>query len=391
MGDGTRTVGVEEELLLVDPEHRTVSERSGAVLRGHARSTAEAPRSASDELEHELFLHQLETRTDPSTSLDEIHRQLAVARRAAAEAARAEGLAIMASGFVPVPFEPQVSPNDRYRAMVDLFGETARTGSTCGTHVHVAIESPDEGVAIIDRIVPWLPLLVAIGANSPFAEGRDTKYASWRSQAWSRWPSAGPTEAFGSLEGYREASRLLKMTGAARDDGMLYYDARLSAGQPTVEIRVLDVCTDLADAVLAAGLVRALVETAAEDWAEHGSERGAEHGGERGADGKRPRWRAETLRAAHWRAARLGLSDTLVDPVQCELRPAREVLESLVRHVAPRLEAAGDLERVREGVERVLRAGGATRQRAAYERSGSLDGVIDDLVERTEAATALLD
>jgi len=374
MVDATRTVGVEEELLLVDPDQRTLSGRSGAVLREHAEAGAHAPRSASDDLDHELFLHQLETRTDPATPLEEIHRQLAAARRAATEAARAEGLAVMASGFVPMPFEPRVSPNDRYRAMVELFGETARTGSTCGTHVHVAISSPEEGVGVIDRIVPWLPLLVAIGANSPFAEGRDTKYASWRSQAWSRWPSAGPTEAFGSLAAYEESSRLLKMTGAARDDGMLYYDARLSVGQPTVEVRVLDVCTDLADAVLAAALVRGLVETAAERWAEG-----------------RPlsRWRAEILRASHWRAARMGLTDTLVDPVLQELRPAREVLERLVRYVQPRLEAAGDLERVEEGIDRVLRAGGATRQRAAYERTGSIDGVVDDLVERTEAAWAL--
>jgi carboxylate-amine ligase len=82
----------------------------------------------------------------------------------------------------------------------------------------------------------------------------------------------------------------------------------------------------------------------------------------------------------------MGLTDTLVDPVLRELRPAREVLERLVRHVRHRLEAAGDVERVEQGVERVLRAGGATQQRAAYERSGSIDGVVDDLVERTEAA-----
>lgn len=373
MGDLTRTIGVEEELLLVDPERRTVSGRSVAVLRVHAEAGGGASSRDSDNLDHELFRHQLETRTSPSYSVDEIHRQLAAARRSAAEAARAEGLAVMASGHVPMAFEPHVSPNDRYSAMVELFGETARTGSTCGTHIHVGIDSPEEGVGIIDRIVPWLPLLVAVGANSPFAEGRDTKYASWRSQAWTRWPSAGPTEAFGSLSGYKEASRLLKMTGAARDDGMLYYDARLSTGQPTVEIRVLDACTDLADAVLAAALVRGLVETAAEEWAE---------------GRPRPHWRAEILRAAHWRAARMGLTDTLVDPVLHELRPAREALERLVRHIRGRIEVAGDLALVEEGVERVLRGGGATRQRAAYERTGGIDGVVDDLIRRTEAAWA---
>lgn len=366
-----RTVGAEEELLLVDPETRTVSSRAAEVLKEHREHGAgRHPSVASDELDKELFLHQLETRTDPVHDVTLIGEQLVAARRAAGESARSLGLAVIACGVVPVASDkPQVSHNDRYRDMVEIFGETARTGSTCGTHIHVAIDSPEEGVGIIDRLAPWLPALVAVGANSPFADGRDTCYASWRSQAWSRWPSAGPTEAFGSLEGYREASRLLQMTGAARDEGMLYYDARLSAAHPTVEIRVVDACTDPDDVVLAAALVRGLVVAAAEEWA---------------AGAPLPGWRAELLRASQWRAARMGLSNTLVHPERRELAPAREVLGALVERARPGLEEAGDLPLVLEGIDRVLRAGGATRQRAAYERTGSIDGVLDDLIARTE-------
>lgn len=367
-----RTVGVEEELLLVDPDTRAVSERSAEVLKvNREHGSGRHPAASSDELDQELFLHQIETRTDPTTDLDDVARQLVAARRTAGEAATAAGLGVIACGIVPIEGEePQVSPNERYRAMVEVFGEAARTGSTCGTHVHIAIDSPEEGVGVIDRITPWLPVLVALGANSPFAAGRDTHYASWRSQAWTRWPSAGATEAFETVAGYREAARMLMMTGAARDEGMLYFDARLSAHQPTVEIRVLDACTDHEDAVLAAALGRGLVVTAAREWAEG-----------------RPwdRWRAELLRASHWRAARIGLSNTLVHPRERELRPARDVVTALVDHVRDALEESGDLGRVAEGVDRVLRAGGATRQRAAYERTGSVEGVVDDLLARTEA------
>lgn len=371
----TRTVGVEEELLLVDPITGVVSARSTEVIKGHREhGSRREPQVASDELDQELFRHQLETRTDPSADLTDIHAQLVAARRTAGEAAEAVGLAVMACGVVPLEGdEPRVSANDRYRDMVETFGETARTGSTCGTHVHVEIDSPEEGVGVIDRIAAWLPVLVALGANSPFAGGRDTHYASWRSQAWTRWPSAGPTEPFESLEGYREVSRRLIQSGAARDEGMLYYDARLSKGQPTVEIRVLDACTDPADVVLAAALVRGLVETAAIDWA---------------AGAPAPRWRSELLRAAHWRAAKLGLSSGLLHPVLRDPAPAREVLGALVDHVRLRLEAAGDLDLVEEGIERVLSAGGATRQRAAFERTGSVEGVVADLVERTRKSWA---
>jgi carboxylate-amine ligase len=367
-----RTVGVEEELLLVDPETRAVRARSVEVLKANREhGSGRHPHSSSDELDQELFLHQIETRTDPTTDLDDVASQLVAARRTAGEAASSAGLGVIASGIVPIQGdEPHVSPNERYRAMVELFGETARTGSTCGTHVHVAIDSPEEGVGVIDRIVPWLPVLVAVGANSPFAAGHDTQYASWRSQAWMRWPSAGATEVFETVEGYREASRMLMMTGAARDLGMLYFDARLSASQPTVEIRVIDACTDHEDTVLAAALVRGLVATAAAEWAQG-----------------RPleRWRAELLRASHWRAARMGLSNTLVHPRERELRPARDVLSALVDHVHDALEESGDLGRVSEGVDRVLRAGGATKQRSAYERGGSVEAVVDDLLVRTEA------
>ena len=368
-----RSLGVEEELLIVDPATGRAVPEAARVLKefrdhgpGHRPSG-----SASDELDRELFRHQLETRTDPTPDAADVFAQLVRARRTAGEAARAAGLAIVASGTSVFAGElSAVTDDDRYRDLVATYGDVARTAGTCGMHVHVDIDSDAEGVVVIDRIAPWLPVLLAISANSPFADGQDTGYASWRAQVWSRWPSAGPTERFESVEGYREASRTLLDWGAARDPGMLYFDARLSEGQPTVEIRVCDVCADPAEAVLVAVLARALVETAARTDDEASF----------------PRWRAESLRAASWRASRYGLADALVDPVHGELRPAREVLDDLVALVEPALVEAGDLDRVKDGRERVLRATGASRQRAAYERTGEAAGVVDDLIQRTEAS-----
>jgi len=267
--------------------------------------------------------------------------------------------------------EAVISDNQRYRDMAERFGQIARRGTTCGMHVHVAIESADEGVACIDRITPWLPILLAVSANSPYDEGRDTGYASWRTELSSTWPSAGPTEPFGSLAGYRRACERMIASGAARDPGMLYFDARLSEGQPTLEVRILDAVTDPQDVGMLTALVRALVETAVEGWPEG-----------------LPAWRAEELRAARWRASRYGLAGRLLDPATYALRPAREVLSSLVELVSARLQHSGDSERVERGVERVLGATGATRQRAAYERTGSLEGVVDDVLARTRDSWA---
>ena len=371
-----RTLGIEEELLLVDPETRQVSSRSHEVLKefrehGAGRDNPFRATVATDELDQELFLHQIETRTDPTRDVQDALAQVVAARRTAGEAARAADLALIACGVVPMDgFEPVVTRNDRYQDMVDTFGQVARTGGTCGMHVHVGIDSDEEGVRVIDRLAPWLPVILAISGNSPFCEGRDTGYASWRSQVWSRWPSAGPTEPFGSVEGYRAVSAQLVELGAARDPGMLYYDARLSVDHPTVEIRVPDVCTDPAASLLVAALVRGLVETAAT------------------TDSAQQHWRVEMLRAAHWRASRYGVSERLVHPLERTPRPARDVVQSLVDTVRPALEEAGDVDFVTEAVETVLRAGGAVRQRAAYERSGDVAGVVDDLVARTEETWA---
>lgn len=370
----TRKLGLEEELLLFDPTTRAVVPAAPRVLKefrehGHGRRRA---RAATDELDQELFRHQLETRTDPTTDAGDALAQLIAARRTAGEAARAAGLAAGACATVPLAGEQSVvTSNDRYRDMVERYGEVARTGGTCGMHVHIDIDSDEEGVGVIDRIAPWLPTLLAVSSNSPFVDGRDSGYSSWRSQVWARWPSAGPTEAFGSVEGYREVSQTLLDYGAARDVGMLYFDARLSVGQPTVEIRVCDVCTDPVEAIALATLIRALVETAARDWAD---------------DRPVPRWRAEALRACQWRASRFGTSDTLVHPVERELRPAREVLEALIALVEPVLREAGDLDRAAGLLEYAIGANGAARQRAAFERAGSIEAVVDDVILRTETS-----
>jgi carboxylate-amine ligase len=364
----TRTVGVEEELLVIDPVTRSVTSGGRAVLRENKEhGRRHVPRRASDELDKELFRHQLEIRTDPSREIGEVVAQVRAGRRTAGETAAELDLAVVVSASVPLALEePVISDNERFREMAETFGQIARRGTTCGMHVHTAIESPEEGVRCIDRMAPWLPVLLAASANSPFDEGRDTGYASWRTQLWSTWPSAGPTEPFGSLAGYRRAAERMIASGAARDPAMLYFDARLSEGQPTVEVRILDAVTDLEDVGLLAALVRGLVETAAGDWPEG-----------------LPRWRAEELRAARWRASRYGLADHLVDPVTHDLGPARTVLSRLVELVSTRLEANGDLDRVTRGVERVLGGTGATRQHAAYERTGSLQGVVDDVLART--------
>jgi carboxylate-amine ligase len=361
-----RTLGIEEEFLLVDPATGRAVERAGAVLR--------EVRAGRDLVDHELLEHQVETRTEPTTDIADARTQVVAARRLVGQAARDEGLAVVASGTAPFRVDDaEISPKDRYRDMVNEFGAIGRAAGTCGLHVHVGVGSREEGVGVVDRIRPWLPLVLAMSANSPYAEGDDSGYASWRAQVWTRWPTAGATEVFGDPAAYDALVTDLMAVGAARDPGMVYFEARLAEDFPTVEVRVADVCTDPDDAVLVAAVVRGLVTTAADEW----------QGGL-----PPPAWRSELLRAATWRASRYGLAGTLVHPAHRELRPAREVLGALVEHARAAFTSAGDLDLVIAGCDRLLGATGAARQRAAYERTGSVEGVVADLVERTEASWA---
>jgi carboxylate-amine ligase len=367
-----RKVGVEEELLLVDPETGGLANAFGQVLHEHRAERHDAPPpSASTDLEGELLRHMVETHTDPSTDLGRIGAQLREARRTAIAAADESGFSLAAVGTAPLgEVAPQVSANPRYERIVNEFGDTGRGAGTLGMHVHVDVSDDDEGVRVLDAIRQWLPLLTAVSANSPYAGGRDTGYASWRQQVWTRWPTSGPAEPFGSAAEYQRVGQALIDVGAALDAGMLYYEARLSAGYPTVEIRVADTCTDIEDAVLVAALARALVHT--------------------GADSGPPRnpWRSDLLRAAWWRASRYGLSGDLVHPVTADRVPAETAVGALRDAVADALEEAGDLDLVDEGLERLGAAGtGARRQRAAYERTGGLGHVVADLVARTAAST----
>lgn len=355
-----RTVGVEEEFLLVDADSGRPRAVGGAVLR-----------AAGDDpdLTGELHREQVETGTRPCRSLDDVGTQLRKTRAAAAAAARDVGADLVAVGTSPVAVDPTISPSARYAEMAQRFGMTASEQLTCGCHVHVAVDSDEEGVAALDRIRPWLAPLLALSANSPFWQGEDSRYASYRGQVWQRWPSAGSYGTFGTAAGYRAAVDAMVASGTVVDEGMVYFDARMARRQPTLEVRVADVCLLPDDAVLVAALTRALVETAAAAW--------------RAGTAPDP-VRTEVLRLAAWRAARSGTVDTLLDPHTWRPAPAGDVLRALVAHVAPALDAAGDRACVEDLLAEVLRRGtGADRQRAVREATGDLGAVVRDAVVAT--------
>ncbi|MFJ5774503.1 glutamate--cysteine ligase [Streptomyces sp. NPDC093094] len=358
------TIGVEEEYLLLDP------------VTGLPVPFAEKVRTAADlgrltggqEVQDELLQAQVEVATPVCHSLDEAGGHLLRLRHAMASAAETHGCRIAATATPPLhdtQRAPAVTDHARYRAMAVQAPQLVAEQLVNGMHVHVAVPGREAGVQVLNRLRLWLPALTAMSANSPLWDGHDTGFASWRTVVFGRWTVAGLPPAFRDVEDYERRVEHLLECGLISDRGQLYWQARLSERYPTVEVRCPDVQLFADDAVMLAGVVRALVETAL-----------AEATAGAAVVGCAP----ELLQASLWHAARHGLSGTLIDPGGT-VRRAGDVLYELLRHTAASLEESGDTREVTALVHRLLRRGtGADLQRAAFAEGGPHAAV--DLVVR---------
>jgi glutamate---cysteine ligase / carboxylate-amine ligase len=369
--DNVRTVGVEEEFLLARKETDELAPAGELVVTLAARRADPADADvAGAAFEHEFKREQAELGTPPCHTLAELTTQLQARRRLLADAARDHGARLLVAGTSPLADRATPTDDQRYDRMNATYAAVARQQLSCGMHVHVAVDSRAEGVAVLDRIRPWLSVLIALSANSPFSGGHDTGYASYRSVLWGQWPSATVTEAFGDEAGYQRVVDALIASGAALDDGMIYFEARLSASYPTVEIRVADVCLEVEDAVSVAGLARGLVEACVRRAA----------AGEPVAP-----VRSELLRAASWAASRYGVSGALIDPETGRQLLAWTRVEALVDWIGDAF-SADERGHIETGLAEIRRRGtGADRQRAAYGPSGRIQDVVDVVTEPSGA------
>ncbi len=360
------TLGVEEEYLLA---HATEPTAVGAVedVFDHL------PDDIRPSVQHEYVRTQIEVASPPQLHLNELYDSMRRRRTGRAEAAARAGVRLVAVGAGPgAGPHAEVVDAPRYHRMRERFGDLFPGQGVNGMHVHVSVPDPETGVQVLNHLRPWLPVLQAATANSPFFEGRDTGYASWRSMLWERWPTVGPTPYLESHEQYLTLISELVASGAMLDEGMLYWYARLSANYPTVEIRMGDVCPGLDDTMLLAAMARALVATILRDV----------------ADGRpAPKVPHPLLVAAHWRAAHDGLEGLAVDMAAREARPAWRLMRQLFDLVRPELERHGDLEMATVLMGRLRAHGsGAARQRAVLHRRGSVAGVVDWLAAATRGA-----
>jgi carboxylate-amine ligase len=360
-------VGVEEEFHLVDLESRCAVPRVPELLDELTALDGEA-------FAAELKPSIIETNSRPTTDLSDLRSDLVRLRGMLAHIADERGLGVVGTGSVPwVDGSAHgITPSPRYERMRDEYQMLAFEQQICGTQVHVDVPDRDAAVAVMQHSAPWLPVLLALSASSPFWKSEDTGYASCRTLAWHRWPTAGPPAPLSGAAEYDQLIADLLASGSMSDAGMVYFDMRPSAHQKTVELRICDANPGVDGVVLIAGVARALVR----------------HGVRAHLEGRPPpQYRSEMLRAASWRAARSGLEGDLVDVDNKELVPPSRAVRHMLEHLADDLEDAGDWDVVSQlAVDALGRGSSAARQRQRANLSGGLEAVVDMLVAETRGA-----
>ena len=312
------SLGVEEELMILDAE--TLEPRGAVDVLVRESAGLDLPGS----LKTELHASVVELNTPICATVDEAVEALRALRCAAAEIAARHGLAVAGGGAHPLaaPESLPVVQEERYLSMIETVGYAARRQGVNGLHVHVGVESGDACHRALEAVLPWLPVVLALSANSPFIAGEATGMWSNRAQILAELPRAGAPPPFGS---YREwESWIERRVAVVADYTRVWWDVRPHPRFGTLEIRMPDQPTSLERTALLVGLIRRLVEDAPEPRRD-------------------PAGRADYAQN-RWAAARHGLDAQLVHPNGDGVATARDLARELLGAEPPEPEAARQLE-----------------------------------------------
>jgi carboxylate-amine ligase len=311
------TVGIEEEVMLLDPRGWTLASRVDEVM-------GVLPAELAERASQETHGSVLELATRPHATIASVAAELAEMRAALAEALAPLDLRAAVCGTHPFVQwnEVEVSPGARYRAIYDSMRELARREPTFALHVHVGVPDAESAICALRGMRAHVPLLLALAANSPFWQGRDTGLASARVPVFGTFPRVGIPRRFGSYGEYVEAVDVLLRCDAVPEPTFLWWDVRLQPKLGTIEVRIMDAQTRVAESAALAALVQCAVRLeATEGWVDE-------------SIAARP----EVLEENRFLATRDGIRAAFLDPEHDACRPARDVLAELLnacsRHAA---------------------------------------------------------
>jgi carboxylate-amine ligase len=366
------TLGVEEEYLLVDKETRSL------VIDPPDSLMAEAEAKCGAQVTSELLRSQIEIGTKVCSNIQEAHEDLARLRRNIIEVANNHGLAPIAASTHPFSSwtDQKHTEKDRYDQLTHEMQGAARRLVICGMHVHVGIDDDELRIDLMNQMSYFLPHLLALSCSSPFWHGRDTGLKSYRLTIFDALPRTGVPERFASWAEYERHVAILTNAGLISDSTRIWWDLRPSGRYPTLETRIMDVCTRLDDTIALTALLVCILRMLYR------------------LRTRNQRWRLYTpmlIRENRWRAMRYSFDEGLIDLAKGEVVPFEQLISELCSLISEDAKALG-CEKEIKGIHNILSRGtSAHRQLKGYElerASGastedSLKSVVDTLIADT--------
>ena len=350
------SVGIEEELMILDAETLALTPGVEALV-----AWAEG-RSLPGVLKMELLASMVELATEVCASPVEALAALTELRSGAAEAASGAGLSLAAAGThaFSLPTAQQIAPDPRYREFVEYAGVSARRQAVCGLHVHIGMAGPEECMQALEGVLPWLPLVLALSANSPFLGGEETGLVSARAEVLAQLPRASAPPAFASYAEWEAFVERFERLGLADSYTRFWWDIRPHPRFGTLEVRAPDQPTAVALTGAFAAVLQALSKTV--------------------IDGPPPRPAQRGDYAQNrWAALRFGPRAELIHPDGERVLPVPDLTYELLALIQPAVKELGTVELIRALVptrcegDRQLEVG----------RAESLEAVVADVAERT--------
>lgn len=346
----TYTFGIEEEYFLALATDGSLVARVPEHLLRRARERL------GENVTSELLQSQIEIATPILRDMEEAHRSLTDLRSGLCVLLREEEMRLVAAGTHPLGAwrEQLVTEEPRYDRLLGDFRIVGQRNLVCGLHIHVEIPPVVDRVRLMNRVMPWLPLFLALSASSPFWDQRVTGLMSYRQAIYDEWPRSGVPDFFDDEHDYQSFVGLLQKSGAIRDASYLWWAIRPSLKFPTLELRIADACTRVEDSVALAALFRCLVSMLVRD---------PRHGEKRTTHTRR------LIDENRWRAKRDGVAASMIAESSGAATPIRDVLDGLLAQLAEdaeRLDCAASLQHL----DRILERGtSANAQLSIYNES----------------------
>jgi len=362
------TLGVEEEYMLLDPETFDLVQHIDTVLsRIHEEEFVAR-------ISPELMQSVLEISTPVCHTAADVDGELRRLRGYVTALAGQEGLRVGSSGTHPFSlFERQrITARDRYRALVDQLQYVARRELIFGMHVHVAVDSPEKAIVVLNGMLAHLADLLALSANSPFWRGELTGLASTRQMVFAAFPRSGVPPRFADYAEYAEVVGQLEKTGCIADYTHIWWDIRPHPKWGTIEVRVMDAVSRVEDAVALAAYIQALVKYYSDRF---------------DAGQEVPSYHRMLVTENRWLAARYGLEAPVMDLATGRRNrvPVAQLVRRALREIRPHARELGS-DRELDGIEEILaRGNGADRQRRVFNANRDVTEVVREIADATEA------